>query len=202
MASSLSESIFDGILTGADAWDAFRDKGSEAILALGQQMLSELIMTEVLNNAEKDYQARMQKALGSGDAETFAAIYAEMMNDLKSKSEIITSAGEDWVKMMEEQGYDLASAREATSKGIATASQDSVDELNGRATAIQSHTYSIMESGKAMAEDMRMLRSQAGSILSHVMGIHEDTGSMDGKLTRIQSAIEDIRDRGVNIKGV
>lgn len=202
MASSLSESIFDGILTGADAWDAFRDKGSEAILALGQQMLSELIMTEVLNNAEKDYQARMQKALGSGDAETFAAIYAEMMNDLKSKSEIITSAGEDWVKMMEEQGYDLASAREATSKGIATASQDSVDELNGRATAIQSHTYSIMESGKAMAEDMRMLRSQAGSILNHVMGIHEDTGSMDGKLTRIQSAIEDIRDRGVNIKGV
>lgn len=202
MASSLSESIFDGILTGADAWDAFRDKGSEAILALGQQMLSELIMTEVLNNAEKDYQERMQKALGSGDAKAFAAIYAEMMNDLKSKSEIITSAGEDWVKMMEEQGYDLASAREATSKGIATASQDSVDELNGRATAIQSHTYSIMESGKAIAEDMRMLRSQAGSILSHVMGIHEDTGSMDGKLTRIQSAIEDIRDSGVNIKGV
>ncbi len=202
MASSLSESIFDGILTGADAWDVFRDKGSETILALGQQMLSELIMTEVLNNAEKDYQARLRDALGSGDAEGFAAIYAEMMNDLKSKSEIITSAGEDWVKMMEEQGYDLASAREATSKGIATASQDSVDELNGRATAIQSHTYSIMESGKAMAEDMRMLRSQAGSILSHVMGIHEDTGSMDGKLTRIQSAIEDIRDRGVNIKGV
>lgn len=202
MASSLSESIFDGILTGADAWDVFRDKGSETILALGQQMLSELIMTEVLNNAEKDYQARLRDALGSGDAEGFAAIYAEMMNDLKSKSEIITSAGEDWVKMMEEQGYDLASAREATSKGIATASQDSVDELNGRATAIQSHTYSIMESGKAIAEDMRMLRSQAGSILSHVMGIHEDTGSMDGKLTRIQSAIEDIRDRGVNIKGV
>lgn len=202
MASSLSESIFDGILTGADAWDTFRDKGSEAILALGQQMLSELIMTEVLNNAEKDYQARMREALGSGDAESFAAIYAEMMNDLKSKSEIITSAGEDWVKMMEEQGYDLASAREATSKGIATASQDSVDELNGRATAIQSHTYSIMESGKAIAEDMRTLRSQAGSILSHVMGIHEDTGSIDGKLTRIQSAIEDIRDRGVNIKGV
>lgn len=202
MASSLSESIFDGILTGADAWDVFRDKGSETILALGQQMLSELIMTEVLNNVEKDYQTRLRDALGSGDAEGFAAIYAEMMNDLKSKSEIITSAGEDWVKMMEEQGYDLASAREATSKGIATASQDSVDELNGRATAIQSHTYSIMESGKAMAEDMRMLRSQAGSILSHVMGIHEDTGSMDGKLTRIQSAIEDIRDRGVNIKGV
>lgn len=202
MASSLSESIFDGILTGADAWDTFQDKGSEAILALGQQMLSELIMTEVLNNAEKDYQTRLRDALGSGDAESFAAIYAEMMNDLKSKSEIITSAGEDWMKMMEEQGYDLASAREATSKGIATASQDSVDELNGRATAIQSHTYSIMESGKAIAEDMRTLRSQAGSILSHVMGIHEDTGSMDGKLTRIQSAIEDIRDRGVNIKGV
>lgn len=202
MASSLSESIFDGILTGADAWDVFRDKGSETILALGQQMLSELIMTEVLNNAEKDYQTRLRDALGSGDAEGFAAIYAEMMNDLKSKSEIITSAGEDWVKMMEEQGYDLASAREATSKGIATASQDSVDELNGRATAIQGHTYSIMESGKAIAEDMRMLRSQAGSILSHVMGIHEDTESMDGKLTKIQSAIEDIRDRGVNIKGV
>lgn len=202
MALSLSESIFDGILTGADAWDVFRDKGSETILALGQQMLSELIMTEVLNNAEKDYQTRLRDALGSGDAEGFAAIYAEMMNDLKSKSEIITSAGEDWVKMMEEQGYDLASAREATSKGIATASQDSVDELNGRATAIQGHTYSIMESGKAIAEDMRMLRSQAGSILSHVMGIHEDTESMDGKLTKIQSAIEDIRDRGVNIKGV
>lgn len=40
---------------------------------------------------------------------------------------------------------DSESSREATAKGIATASQDSVDENNGRLTVIQGHTYGINE---------------------------------------------------------
>ena len=63
----------------------------------------------------------------------------------------------------------------STAKGIAQASQDSVDELNGRFTAIQSHTYSINESIKDM-------QSRQANILNEIMGIHRDTSSIDGRL--------------------
>lgn len=43
------------------------------------------------------------------------------------------------------------STREASQRGIATASQDSVDENNGRLAVMQGHTYSINENVNRMA---------------------------------------------------
>ena len=42
-------------------------------------------------------------------------------------------------------GLDLNDTLTGQRKGIATASQDSIDELNGRATAIQAHTAMIAQ---------------------------------------------------------
>ena len=51
--------------------------------------------------------------------------------------------------------------RTATAKGIASASQDTVDDLNGRFTAIQSHTFSLNENVKTIViqnnEFLRMM---------------------------------------------
>lgn len=58
---------------------------------------------------------------------------------------------EAWEKIVGSSGSE--SSREASKKGIATASQDSVDELNGRFTVIQGHTYEINSSVKAIQSD-------------------------------------------------
>lgn len=196
----LGSIISDSVLEGVDAWDAFGEKGADVIKRLGQQALYTTFFKDTFDAFTEPLKAAV------GDPDEMARQTAELMEALKGDFDAAQGWLKDYYDRAEAMGIDMQSLsgsnRSASRRGYETISEDTGNELNGRATAIQSHTYSIMESGKAIAEDMRMLRSQAGSILSHVMGIHEDTGSMDGKLTRIQSAIEDIRDRGVNIKGV
>ena len=54
-------------------------------------------------------------------------------------------------EMAAKKGFNLFSddaTRTGANKGIATASQDSVNELNGRMTAVQGHTYSISDEYK------------------------------------------------------
>ena len=97
-------------------------------------------------------------------------------------------------------GYQSDSSREASSKGIATASQESVDELNGRMTAIQGHTYSINESTKTLVQN-------SGLILRSVQNIDRNTEEMHGRMAAMESDIKSVRDtvgdlalKGIKIK--
>ena len=90
-------------------------------------------------------------------------------------SGLVTSAGnltdtyKDKLSVLDK--YDTGSLSSSAAKGIAQASQDSVDELNGRFTAIQSHTYSINE-------NMKEMQTRQAVILTEIMGIHTDTSSL------------------------
>lgn len=72
--------------------------------------------------------------------------------------------------------------RTSTSKGVAQASQDSVDELNGRATVIQGHTYSI-------STDMKVLVSTSAMMLDRLAAIETNTARLEG----IESGIAQMR---------
>ena len=74
-------------------------------------------------------------------------------------------------------------------KGIAAASQDSVDELNGRMTAVQGHTFSI-------AENSRSLVANTSRMLEHLAGIEDNTGEL-ARLENIETCLSDMR-RTVN----
>ena len=76
--------------------------------------------------------------------------------------------------------------REASEKGIANASQESVDELNGRMTAVQGHTYSINENTK-------MLVAHSSAILESVMNIEAHTESISRRMERVEDNLSDVR---------
>ena len=59
---------------------------------------------------------------------------------------------------------DSESTREATQKGIATASQDSVDENNGRLAVMQEHTFSINENVNRMAAGIDTIASYTANL--------------------------------------
>ena len=59
---------------------------------------------------------------------------------------------------------DSESTREATQKGIATASQDSVDENNGRLAVMQEHTFSINENVNRMAAGIDTIASHTANL--------------------------------------
>lgn len=87
--------------------------------------------------------------------------------------------------------------REASSKGIANASQDSVDELNGRATAIQGHTYSI-------SENTKLLVATSNRILESVLNIEVNTDGLSARMETVESHVKEVRDtiNDIALKGI
>ncbi|MFV0325586.1 MAG: tape measure protein [Bacteroides xylanisolvens] len=74
------------------------------------------------------------------------------------------------------------SSRESSAKGVATASQDSIEYLTGLWTLSVEHTRSINDNvgfinelTKAISESLRELRSDSGSILESVRNIDKNT---------------------------
>ncbi len=93
--------------------------------------------------------------------------------------------------------FQSEAEREASQEGIATASQESVDELNGRMTAVQGHTYSINENTK-------MIVAHSAAILESVLNIETHTESISRRMERVENSLSDVRStvNDMAIKGI
>lgn len=80
----------------------------------------------------------------------------------------------------------------ATSRGIATASQESVDENNARLTAIQGYTFGISEGVRTMANNSSL-------ILNNVVLIQQATESMNTNVRDLRNDVNDMRVYGVKV---
>ena len=86
--------------------------------------------------------------------------------------------------------------REASQEGIATASQESVDELNGRMTAVQGHTYSI-------SENTKLLVANTAAILQSVLNIEANTdrlAAVETNIKEVRNTLNDLALKGIKIK--
>ena len=98
--------------------------------------------------------------------------------------------------------FDAAddAAREASQKGIATASQESVDELNGRMTAVQGHTYNISEYTKQLVATTNLILNSVLNIESETDGFGERLANMESNLRDVRDTVGDIALKGIKIK--
>lgn len=90
--------------------------------------------------------------------------------------------------------------REAVKGSGIAASQESVDNLDGRMTTIQSHTYSLVEG-------QNELRAVTNAILDRVIGIEENTyrsvvelENININVARVKSSVDEMTTRGVKLK--
>lgn len=145
---------------------------------------------------DEEAQSKMSELIADGDNEGALNYLDQLIAETERLAPIVneTLKGLD-VKTNpaeEEQEDDRTSA----SKGIAQASQDSVDELNGRATAIQGHTFSI-------SQDMKTLVSTSAMMLERLAGIESNTArleSIEDNIARVRSDINDINLRGIKLR--
>lgn len=202
---SLSESIVDNVWDkfvkdGEISFDDIQDIGSDAIKKLGKQM-----MAEMLNEAwMKKYKDSLVEAFGSGNYTDAIDIIDQMMREAPDVLEGYSDILQHFIDKADEMGYDLTGdedSRSASSKGIAAASQDSIDELNGRMTAVQGHTFSI-------SENTRLLVDNTNAILRSVTSIDQSAYSIDGRMEGIESdmrelrsAVGDLTTKGIRIRG-
>ena len=94
-------------------------------------------------------------------------------------------------------------SRQATSKGIATASQDTVDELNGRATAIQGHTFDIRQGTNILVANSERILLHLAGIESNTARLHSMDTSLLGmrdEMRAVKDTINDIALKGIKVK--
>lgn len=200
IAEQLADAFIEAFQAGEDAAEAWGDKVNEIVADILKKMLVSKFLEEPLGEIFNKYKA---KWFPNGQAaDNFLDVVINSMgqfaNDLNAVGSQFTQIWEnlpDSIKNMFEVTGDAE--REASEKGIATASQDSVDELNGRATAIQSHTYSIMQ-------DTKGLLNTTNSILRSVMNIESETEGFGQRMARVESHLKEVKDTlsDINTKGL
>ena len=196
-ATDIMDVIADAFERGTDAAEAFGDVTRKVMRNVAKDMVQAAVLQPVIEQQSE----LVKKAYATGNKD-------EITNALGAASQALAEvekvAQEEYKKAAEEfkrQGIDLsgssAATREASQKGIATASQDSVDELNGRMTAVQGHTYNI-------AENTRMLLGTANEILKGVVGIERNTGNVHARLSVVEQHLKSVKDTvgDIALKGI
>lgn len=198
IAEQLGEAFFEAFEAGEDAAKAWGDAVNDIVADILKRMLVQQFLEQPLGDIFNRYK---QKWFPNGEFAGMDVVIGSMTsfaNDLNGTLDIFEQMmGELPDELKQYLQGEIDATREASEKGIATASQESVDELNGRMTAVQGHTYSIMESTKILVQT-------AGLILQSVVNIENNTDRMDTRMKNIEDDISDVKDtvNDIALKGI
>lgn len=192
----LSDELINAFRNGDvfGAIDSFRGKVTTVI----EDILSQLIFAQYFEGLFDSLEKEMMNSFGANGDQN---IVDDIVRFTESYKDSLGSYNEALIAVQEElkkQGFDIfTNTRNAATKGIQSISQESANELNGRFTAIQAHTYQIVESLKAL-----MINSAQS--LKYLSGIENHTSRLENIerfLSSVKSGIEDIHTKGVYIRG-
>lgn len=196
-ATDIMDVVADAFERGTDAAEAFGDVTRKVMRNVAKDMVQAAVLQPVIEQQSE----LVKKAYATGNRDEITKALGAASQVL---ADVVKVAQEEYKNAAEEfkrKGIDLsgssAASREASQKGIATASQDSVDELNGRMTAVQGHTYNI-------AENTRMLLGTANEILKGVVGIERNTGNVHARLSVVEQHLKSVKDTvgDIALKGI
>lgn len=187
LASELGNAFFEAAKQGEDAMEAWHKKVNEIVADVLQRMLVQKYLEERIGGLFDKYKKQwfgengefkgIDSVIGSMDG------FADELNQVGEEFNAIYQGLSDNLK-----GYFTGDAeRDGTSKGIATASQESVDENNARLTTIQGHTYTLVQG-------MNDLNRTSNAVLDKLTGIEKNTSETNDKLDKVDKNIKEIRD--------
>lgn len=185
IAQELGDAFFEAFSSGEDYAEAWGDKVKDIVGDITKRMLITKFLEEPLGQIFDKY-----KKIWFPDGE-FAGADA-VIASMGGLNEELLALGEDFGVIWEELPEDIKNMftgefeREASEKGIATASQESVDELNGRMTAVQGHTYSINE-------NMKMLTEISSAVLESVLNIESYAERIAARMDKMENSLNDVR---------
>ena len=196
-ATDIMDVIADAFERGTDAAEAFGDVTRKVMRNVAKDMVQAAILQPVIEQQSE----LVKKAYATGNEDEITNALGAAAHAFADVEKVAQEEYKKAAEMFKQKGIDLsggsAATREASQKGIATASQDSVDELNGRMTAVQGHTYNI-------AENTRMLLGTANEILKGVVGIERNTGNVHARLSVVEQHLKSVKDTvgDIALKGI
>lgn len=200
LGAEISDALVDAFRNGTDAAEAFGDAASRVIERLVTDMAYAAILAPIFEDMENRITELNNNRSAMSDAEymeQLMSIFAEGIGQVSESQDMFNEALEQGQKIAEELGYEAFKGDSTATqrKGIAQASQDSVNELNGRMTAIQSHTSSIMGGVQQLTRD-------SAQVLKHLASIERNTSELQQMrldVSRLASAVDDMATRGVKM---
>lgn len=186
LGGSMSHALVDAFKNGTDAAESFTQSVSEMLETLAEQMIYSVTLGPLLEEAQKEMMTVM-KNQNLTDEQRFSQwtnILKGLTNDAVAKQDEAKQLYEAFRQSAGDMGFDVFSpdsTRETSQKGIATASQDSVDENNGRLAVMQGHTYSINENVNRMATGIDSLLNYASSGLSLTTDIERTAKAIESQ---------------------
>lgn len=159
---SMYDSFIDTLMDmDASAEDFANDLTEYFTKAMVSNKIGELY-SEKLEEWWKKFGAAMEdNELTESERNDLQNEYMQYVDEaIKLRDEIAAATGYDELS-------SESSSQDSTKKGYATASQDSIDELNGRFTAVQMDTSAIRELMVSVNADFASVRLSAGEIKQH-----------------------------------
>lgn len=196
-ASDIMDAVIDAFERGTDAAEAFGDVTKKVMRNVAKDMVQAAVLQPVIQKQSE----LVKQAFASGNREEYIKALGEASRAFADVQKVAQEEYKNMADIFKKNGNDLTAdstaSREASQKGIATASQDSVDELNGRMTAVQGHTFDI-------AENTRMLLATTNEILKGVVGIERNTGNVHTRLSVVEQHLKSVKDTvgDIALKGI
>lgn len=196
-ATDIMDVVADAFERGTDAAEAFGDVTRKVMRNVAKDMVQAAVLQPVIEQQSE----LVKKAYATGNRDEITNALGVAAHAFADVEKVAQEEYKKAAEMFKQKGIDLsggsAATREASQKGIATASQDSVDELNGRMTAVQGHTYNI-------AENTRMLLATTNEILKGVVGIERNTGNVHARLSVVEQHLKSVKDTvgDIALKGI
>lgn len=174
------DSFYSGFIDQlSDIDTSFEDMCDNFEGYLRKSIMAGLVASQYQGRIENLYQewsdaARSDNKITEDEADALQDRYKQIVSDMmKDREEMFNSFGWD----------SGSSSQESTKKGFATASQDSIDELNGRFTAGQIAWEETKNQSILQSQSLNILTVKADSILS----INTDTRNIADEIRTIQA---------------
>ena len=202
LGNSMSDALVNAFKNGTSAAEDFNKSVQKMLESFGKQMIFSTMFSGIIEQANTRMQDVMKDLTLNEESKfkEYVNILDTMTTGILSQQGNYNNLMQRYQEMAAKKGFNLFSddaTRTGANKGIATASQDSVNELNGRMTAVQGHTYSI-------SENTKILVGNTTALLKAVMHIESETDGMRERLVKIESNSNQIKNslNDIAIKGV
>lgn len=194
LRDSFIDQLMDMEMSAEDFADNFEELMQKALLraAIGNKFDEQIkawynSVTDAMMNQDGTYRELTEDQLN---------YYRDWWNNLTN------GMIEERDRLAELTGYTNLTdeTREGSQKGIATASQESVDELNGRATVIQGHTYSISENTKLLVANTSAILNSVIAIEAHTEVMSNRLGNVEKDVRTMRNTLDDFSTHGMKVK--
>ena len=199
LADKLGDALFDAFSKGEDAAKAFGDTVDEVIRNMVKKLLIQKFLEDPIRQAIDKYKKAVTKD-GEVSIDEMLANIGILKDALSGIGDVAGTLPKILEDTLSKLGIDIDDALGGQRKGIAAASQDSIDELNGRATAIQTHTAMI-------AQGTARLTSLAQSTFDQLVEVARMVKEGNATRQRIESAtvsmeikMRDFETQGIKVK--